>query len=164
MEKHISLLHVWRPTAVNQYLSFVNIPCLCAGRSWPGKFNLWPSYYNKSMVWCLRESTEPSGRTTYDGKWKKTQEGTKGQREEKGFDLKKLGPNTSTNLRQFFMTKHTSVNHVYQSTIWKSGWMEQVWSPQDRICQSHQLQSKSVSLKTKLSLRSVLRRKYYVKV
>lgn len=64
MEKSISLLHVWRPTSVNQYLSFVKVPCLCTGPSWPGKSNLRPSYYNRSMIWCLRKTTEPSGKTT----------------------------------------------------------------------------------------------------
>lgn len=80
---HFACFHVWRLTSANQYLSFVNVPCMCGGSSWPGKSNLWPSYHYKRVVWCLgkpRSLQAGQLRILLLGERTKTQKGAKGHR------------------------------------------------------------------------------------
>lgn len=53
---------------------------MCAGPSWPGKSNLWPSYHYKRVVWCLGKPRSPQAgqlRILLLGERTKTQKGAK---------------------------------------------------------------------------------------
>jgi len=128
--------HVWRPTSVNQYLPFVNVPCMCAGPYWPGKSNLWPSYHYKRVVWCLGKPLSPQARQLRIlllGEWKKMQKGRKDTEERNGSVFKKAGANTRTNLGKFLCPEKQVQTRWTGAIIWKSEWLEWAHFPCDRF-------------------------------
>ena len=103
---------------------------MCAGPSWPGKSNLWPSCHYKRVVWCLGRLRSPEAgqlRILLLGEQTKAGIGGKRtQRERKGIGFPEIGTNTNFGA-EVGAGLNNSHSHQRLSSHFKAGGLLMGW-------------------------------------